>query len=136
MDESQCLLLEGKSYVPENYRDRVLYEFHNSRCTVHPGTAKMYHDLQRQFRWPRMKRDVAGYVSTCMTCQRIKAEHQRPGGEIVPLEIPKWKWDHITMDFVTGLPRTAQGHDAIWVIVDRFTKSAHFLPIRGTDTTD
>ena len=79
-----------------------------------------------------MKRDVAEYVARCLTCQRVKAEHQRPAGMLKPLSIPEWKWDNVSMDFVTGLPRTKKGHDAIWVIVDRLTKSAHFLPVSMT----
>ena len=66
------------------------------------------------------------------SCQQVKAEHQRPGGLLKPLTIPKWKWDQITTDFVCGIPKTATGHTAIWVIVDRLTKSAHFLPINMT----
>ncbi|GJS48152.1 putative nucleotidyltransferase, ribonuclease H [Tanacetum coccineum] len=77
-----------------------------------------------------MKRDVATFVSKCLTCQQVKIEHQRASGLLQPLEIPVWKWDEISMDFVTGLPRTQRKHDAIWVVVDRLTKSAHFLPIR------
>ena len=76
-----------------------------------------------------MKRDVAEYVASCLTCQRVKAEHQRPAGMLKPLTIPEWKWENVSMDFVTGLPRTKTDHDAIWVIVDRLTKSAHFLPV-------
>ena len=79
-----------------------------------------------------MKRDVAEYVSRCLTCQQVKAEHQRPGGLLQPLSIPVWKWDQISMNFVTGLPRSRYGHDSIWVIVDRLTKSAHFLPVLKT----
>jgi len=76
-----------------------------------------------------MKKDVANFVSKCLVCQQIKAEHQVPMGPLQPLPIPEWKWEHITMDFVTGLPRTQRQHDAVWVIVDRLTKSAHFIPI-------
>ena len=75
---------------------------------------------------------MAEYVAKCLTCQKVKAEHQRPGGELQPLEIPEWKWDQIAMDFVTGLPKTTRSHDAIWVVIDRLTKSAHFIPIRTT----
>ena len=78
--------------------------------------------------------DVAEYVSKCLSCQKVKIEHQRPSGMLQPLEIPQWKWESIAMDFVSGLPRTRAGFDAIWVIVDRLTKSAHFLPIRMTYT--
>ncbi|GKC42928.1 reverse transcriptase domain-containing protein [Tanacetum coccineum] len=80
-----------------------------------------------------MKANIATYVSKCLTCARVKAEHQRPSGLLVQPEIPQWKWDNITMDFVTKLPRSSQGYDTIWVIVDRLTKSAIFLPMRETD---
>ena len=86
--------------------------------------------------WPGMKKDVVEFVAKCLTCQQIKAEHQRPAGLLQPLQIPEWKWEEITMDFVVGLPRTSKQHDAIWVIVDRYTKSAHFLPVRMTYTMD
>jgi len=77
-----------------------------------------------------MKQDIAKYVEKCMTCRKVKAEHQKPDGKLQPLEIPVWKWEHITMDLITKLPRTAKGYDAIWVVVDRLTKSAHFIPIQ------
>ena len=77
-----------------------------------------------------MKRDVAWFVEWCLTCRKVKVEHQRPHGKIQPLDIPLWKWEDITMDFITKLPRTARGVDSIWVIVDRLTKSAHFIPIQ------
>ncbi|GJV20521.1 putative reverse transcriptase domain-containing protein [Tanacetum coccineum] len=80
-----------------------------------------------------MKADIATYVSKCLTCARVKAEHQRPSGLLVQPEIPQWKWDNITMDFVTKLPKSSQGYDTIWVIVDRLTKSAIFVPIRETN---
>ena len=76
-----------------------------------------------------MKKDIAEFVSQCLVCQQVKAEHQSPAGRMQPLFISEWKWDHITMDFVVGLPRTRSGRDAVWVIVDRLTKSAHFLAI-------
>ncbi|GKB60618.1 hypothetical protein Tco_0916804, partial [Tanacetum coccineum] len=79
---------------------------------------------------PGMKKDIAMYVSKCLTCLKVKAEHQRPSGLLQQPEIPVWKWEGIAMDFVTKLPRTSSGHDTIWVIVDRLTKSAHFLPMR------
>ena len=79
-----------------------------------------------------MKKEVAEYVAYCLTCQKVKAKHQRPGGKLQPLKIPEWKWDPITMDFVVGLPKTTKGHDAIWVVVDRLTKSAHFISIKTT----
>ena len=77
-----------------------------------------------------MKKDIAEFISKCLVCQQVKAEHQVPVGLLQPLSIPEWKWERITMDFVSGLPRTQRNHDAIWVIVDRLTKSAHFLAVR------
>ena len=77
-----------------------------------------------------MKKDIADYVSKCLTCAKVKAEHQKPSGLLVQPEIPEWKCEKIAMDFITKLPRTPSGYDSIWVIVDRLTKSAHFLPIR------
>ena len=77
-----------------------------------------------------MKKDIADFVTKCLVCQQVKAEHQHPAGTLQPLAIPEWKWEHIAMDFVTGLPRTQQGNDALWVVIDRLTKSAHFLPIK------
>nr|GEY00046.1 reverse transcriptase domain-containing protein [Tanacetum cinerariifolium] len=83
-----------------------------------------------------MKADIATYVSKCLTCARVKAEHQRPSGLLVQPAIPEWKWDNITMDFITKLPKSSQGFDTIWVIMDLLTKSAHFLPIRENDQLD
>ena len=77
-----------------------------------------------------MKKDTAECVAKCLTCQQVKAEHQAPAGKLHPLSIPELKWEKITMDFVLGLPRTFRKHDAIWVIIDRLTKSAHFLPVQ------
>ena len=87
----------------------------------------MYHDLSRQFWWRGMKRDVTLFVSKCLTCQQVKAKHQRPASLLQPLQIAEWKWEHVTMDFVVGLPRTQRGNDAIWVIVDKLNKSTHFI---------
>ncbi|GJR63329.1 putative reverse transcriptase domain-containing protein [Tanacetum coccineum] len=83
-----------------------------------------------------MKADIATYVSKCLTCAKVKAEHQRPSGLLVQPDIPQWKWDNITMDFVTKLPKSSQGYDTIWVIVDRLTKSVIFVPMRETNLMD
>ncbi|KAI3672993.1 hypothetical protein L6452_39099 [Arctium lappa] len=125
---------KGRIWIPRlgNFRNQVLDEAHKSRYSIHPGNNKMYRDLRQSYWWPRLKKDIAHYVERCLTCLQVKVEHQRPYGKLQPLEIPMWKWDHITMDFVTKLPRTPKGYDAIWVIVDRLTKSAHFLPIKET----
>ncbi|GJY06798.1 ty3-gypsy retrotransposon protein [Tanacetum coccineum] len=111
-------------------RTLIMDEAHKSKYYVHPGADKMYYDLRDRYWWPGMKKDIAEYVSKCLTCLKVKAEHQRPSGLLQQPEIPVWKWKGIAMDFVTKLPRTSSGHDTIWVIVDRLTKSAHFLPMR------
>ena len=77
-----------------------------------------------------MKREIAHYVSECDIYQRVKASHFKPAGMLQPLDIPLWKWEDISMDFIVGLPPTSKGYDSIWVIVDRLTKSAHFLPVK------
>jgi hypothetical protein len=114
----------------------ILSEAHQSLYTVHPGNTKMYRDLRKNYWWKGMKKDIAQYVEQCLTCQQVKAEHQRPAGPLQPLPIPEWKWERISMDFVSGLPRASSGQDAAWVIVDRLTKTAHFLPIRMTYSMD
>ncbi|GKB78954.1 reverse transcriptase domain-containing protein [Tanacetum coccineum] len=111
-------------------RTLIMDEAHKSKYSIHPGAHKMYYDLRDRYWWSGMKKDIAVYVSRCLTCLKVKAEHQRPSGLLQQPEIPKWKWERIAMDFVTKLPRTSSGHDTIWVIVDRLTKSAHFLPMR------
>ncbi|GKA93247.1 putative reverse transcriptase domain-containing protein [Tanacetum coccineum] len=117
-------------------RKLIMDEAHTSRYSVHPGADKMYYDLRDLYWWPGMKRDIAEYVSKCLTCSKIKAEHQKPSGLLHQPEIPEWKWEKITMDLVTKLPKSSSGYDAIWVIVDRLTKSAHFLPIREDYKTE
>ncbi|GKC40556.1 reverse transcriptase domain-containing protein [Tanacetum coccineum] len=117
-------------------RKLIMDEAYTSRYSIHPGADKMYYDLRDLYWWPGMKRDVAEYVSRCLTCSKIKAEHQKPSGLLQQPEIPEWKWEKITMDLVTKLPRSNNGYDAIWVIVDRLTKSAHFLPIREDYKTE
>ncbi|GJW83429.1 putative reverse transcriptase domain-containing protein [Tanacetum coccineum] len=96
---------------------------------------KMYHDLKKLYWWPNMKAIIAEYVGKCLTCSRVKAECQKPSAYWYN-QIPMWKWERITMDFVTKLPKTSNGHDTIWVIVDRLTKSAHFIPTRETDSME
>ena len=111
-------------------KKKLLFEAHNMVFTMHPGGNKMYQDLKQQYWWKGMKRDLTEYVSKCLTCQQVKAEHRVPTGLLNPFPIPQWKWDNITMDFVSGFPLTRQKHDYVWVIVDRLTKSAHFILVR------
>ena len=119
--------------VPKNFelRKKILDEAHESHFSIHPGSNKIYQDLKQKFWWTRMKREIARYVAECDVCQRVKAEHVKPAGTLQPLFIPSWKWESVSMDFNTGLPRTLHGYISIWVIVDRLTKSAHFLPVKA-----
>ncbi|KAJ9541664.1 hypothetical protein OSB04_028170 [Centaurea solstitialis] len=128
----------GRVWVPRagTARQTLLEEGHKSRFSIHPGATKMYRDLRTGYWWPGMKRDVARYVESCLTCLKVKAEHQKPHGKMQPLEIPEWKWENLTMDLITKLPKTPRKFDAIWVIVDRLTKSAIFLPVRESSTAE
>ena len=132
------LRYRGRVVVPQltDLREEILREFHCSRFAVHPGGTKMYQDLRRQYYWSGMKRHVGDFVRRCLTCQQVKAEHQKPAGLLQPLEVAEWKWEHVTMDFVTHLPRTPQGHHVVWVMIDWLTKSAHFLAVRMTFTLE
>jgi len=127
-----CLLFRGRVCVPQNSEliQKILREAHSSTMSVHPGSNKMYNDLKKMYWWSGMKRDISEFVSRCLICQQVKAEHQVPSGLLQPITIPEWKWERITMDFVSGLPLSPRKKDAIWVIVDRLTKLAHFIPVR------
>jgi hypothetical protein len=118
----------------DKLRTEILEKAHKTQYIVHPGSTKMYQDLKKIYWWSGMKWDIAEYIARCATCQQVKAEHQQLAGPLQPLSISKWKWDQIAMDFVVGLPRVPSGQDAIWVIVDRLTKSAHFVPYKMNDS--
>nr|GFA01308.1 retrotransposon protein, putative, Ty3-gypsy subclass [Tanacetum cinerariifolium] len=113
-------------------RDMVMHESHKSKYSIHLGSDKMYQDLKKFYWWPNMKADIATFISKCLTCAKVKAEHQKPSGLLQQPEILEWKWEKITMNFVSGLPRTPCGYESIWVIVDHLTKSVHFLPMKKT----
>ncbi|GJU83229.1 putative reverse transcriptase domain-containing protein [Tanacetum coccineum] len=135
---------DGELYVTKriwvplygNLRTLIMNEAHTSKYSVHPGVDKMYYDLRDLYWWPGMKKDIAMYVSMCLTCSKVKAEHQKPSGLFQQPEILEWKWENITTDFKVKLLRTSSGHNAIWVIVDRLTKSAHFLVVRKDFKTE
>ena len=137
MDDNGTLWFGKRLCVPESktIRDAILCEAHESAYSIHPGSTKMYLDLKEKYWWYGLKRDMAEYVALCDTCQRVKAEHQRPAGLLQPMKIPKWKWDEVGMDFMVSLPHTQRGYDSIWVIVDRLTKVAHFLPVKTIYTS-
>ncbi|GJR27980.1 putative reverse transcriptase domain-containing protein [Tanacetum coccineum] len=129
------LYLNGRSWLPcyGDLRTVIMHESYKSKYFIHLGSNKMYQDMKKLYWLPNMKADIATYVSKCLTCARVKAEHQRPSGLLVQPEIPQWKWDNIIMDFVTKLPKSSQCYETIWVIVDQLTKSAIFVPMREID---
>ncbi|KAL0544440.1 hypothetical protein IC582_019555 [Cucumis melo] len=130
------LLFERRLCVPSDsaIKTELLSEAHSSPFSMHPGSTKMYQDLKRVYWWRNMKREVAEFVSRCLVCRQVKAPRQKPAGLLQPLSIPEWKWENVSMDFITGLPRTLRGFTVIWVVVDRLTKSAHFVPGKSTYT--
>jgi hypothetical protein len=115
------------------FRRKIMNEAHCSRHSIHPGTNKMYRDLKKNFWWTIMKQEIAKYVSECDTCRKVKADHLRPVENLQPLSIPEWKWENICINFIVGLPRTSRRYNLIWVIVDRLTKSAYFIPVATTN---
>ena len=110
--------------VPQltDLREEILQEFHYSRFAIHLGGTEMYCGLRCQYYLSGMKRHVGDFFRRCLTCQQVKAKNQKLAGLLQPLEVVEWKWEHVTMDFMTHLPRTQRRHDAVWVIVDRLTK--------------
>ncbi|GJT05355.1 putative reverse transcriptase domain-containing protein [Tanacetum coccineum] len=135
-DETLCL--NRRSWIPYrgNLREFIMNESYKSKYSVHPGSDKMYQDLKKLYWWPNMKAEIATYVSKCLTCAKVKAGYQKLSGLLVQPVIPVWKWENITMDFITKLPKTTAGQDTIWLIVDRLTKSAYFLPMKETDSME
>ncbi|KAL0537615.1 hypothetical protein IC582_026598 [Cucumis melo] len=130
------LLFERRLCVPSDsaIKTELLSETHSSPFSMHPCSTKMYQDLKRVYWWRNMKREVAEFVSRCLVCQQVKAPRQKPAGFLQPLSIPEWKWENVSMDLITGLPRTLRGFTVIWVVVERLTKSAHFVPGKSTYT--
>nr|GEX16965.1 reverse transcriptase domain-containing protein [Tanacetum cinerariifolium] len=132
------LCLNGRSWLTcyGDLRTVIMHESYKLKYSIYSGSEKMYQDMKKLYWWPNMKADIATYVSKCLTCAKVKAEHQRPSRLLVQPNIPEWKWDNITMDFVTKLPKSSQGYDTIWVIVDRLPKSVIFTPVRETNPMD
>jgi hypothetical protein len=133
-DPEEVLWFKDRLVVLKNFqlRRKIMNKAHCSRYSIHLGTNKMYQDLKKNFWWMRMKREITRFVSECDTCRRVKVDHLRPAGNLQPLIIPEWKWKNICMNFVVGLPHTSHGYNSIWVIVDRLTKSAHFITVSTT----
>ncbi len=126
------LSFKGRICVPRmgDLIQSLLTESHGFRYSIHLGVTKMYRDLKRLYWWPGMKKNIVEFVAKCQNYQQAKYEHQRPAGLLQLILISEWKWERIAMDFVVGLPKTLGKFDSIWVVVDRLTKSAHFIPVR------
>jgi hypothetical protein len=134
VDEQGVLWFDNRLVIPKDreLKNKLMGEAHLSKLFVHFGSSKMYQDLRPRYWWTKMKKEIVAYVARCDTCCRVKAIHMRPADLLQPLSVPDWKWDDISMDFITSLPTTQKGNDSIWVIVDHLTKSAHFLPVKTT----
>ena len=114
------LLYNSRLCVTQALREKVMLESHA------PRAIKMY------FYWPSMKKYIQAYISQCLTCQKVKYDRGKQLGLLQPLPIPNAPWESISMDFIFGLPKSIHGNIGIWIIVDRFSKQAHFIPIKNT----
>ena len=112
----------------DGLRKRIVEESHGSRYSIHPGSTKMYHNLREVFWWEYLKKDIEEFVAKCPNCQLVKVEHLTLGSFLQEIQVTTWKWEDINIDFVVGLPRTQKQYYTLWVIVDRLTKSAHYIP--------
>ncbi|XP_071921719.1 uncharacterized protein [Coffea arabica] len=132
LGSDEILKFRNRVVVPrdEELKREILEESHCSRYMVHPGSGKMYQDLKSLYWWDNMKAKITQFVQKCLTCQQVKAEHKKPSGLLQPLEIPERKWEHITMDFVSELPRIQKGHDAIWKY---HPDPTHILPLEDIE---
>ncbi|GKG11054.1 putative reverse transcriptase domain-containing protein, partial [Tanacetum coccineum] len=117
------MCLNGRSWLPcyGNLRTVIMHESHKSKYSIHPGSDKMYQDMKKLYWWPNMKANIATYVSKCLTCAKVKADHQRPSGLLVQPEIPQWKWDNITIDLVTKFMVESIVHPYVGPRLDKFT---------------
>ncbi|GKD57487.1 putative reverse transcriptase domain-containing protein [Tanacetum coccineum] len=128
------LCFNGRSWLPcyGDLRTVIMHESHKSKYSIHPGSDKMYQDMKKLYWWPNMKANIATYVSKCLTCAKVKVEHQRPSGLLVQPDIPQWTWDNITMDFVTKLPKSLQETDPMDKLARMYLKEVvtrHGIPL-------
>ena len=119
----------------DDIRCQILYECYDSPSASHLGIRKTYALVRRHFYWPQMHKSVERYVVHCQQCQVNKAKCLKVGGLLQPLEIPKGKWESISINFIVGFLHTQRDHDAIWVVIDRLTKMAKFIPTKATVST-
>jgi len=138
LEEDGILTYKGRIYIPDvaDLRRVVMDEIHQASYSGHPGYQKTIATARKQYFWPGMKKDMAEYISRCMKCQQVKVEHQHPASLLQPLPVLEWKWEVISMDFITVLPMTWRKHDSIMVLVDTLTKAAHFIRVKSMHKTD
>jgi len=131
VNDNGILWFNDRLVVPKDreLRNQILSEAHSSKLSIHPGSSKMYQDLKPLFWWTKMKKEIAAFVARCDNCCRVKSVHMK-ASLLQPLSILGWKWEEVSMDFIIGLPTSVKGYNSIWVIVDRLTKVAHFIPVR------
>jgi hypothetical protein len=127
-------MYRGRIYVPNSneLKNLILREMHTARYVGHPGYHKTIAVVKSQYYWPGMKKEVVDFIARCLECQKVKAEHRHPPSLVQPLPIPEWKWEAVTMDFITKFPRTKKQHDSVVVVVDKLTKVAHFILVKLT----
>jgi hypothetical protein len=134
LETDRTLLYKKKNYVP-NFQELklvILNEMHNVPYAGHLGYQKIVASVKSHYFWLGMKREIAYYITRCMECQKVKADHRHPTWFLQPLPIPEWKWEVVTMDLITGFPRTCKHHDSIMVVVENLTKASHFIPFKTT----
>ena len=134
IDESGLLWSKDHLYVPYggDLRSNIFMEFHRAPYLGHLGYQKMIDAVKRDFFWPNLKADIAIFIAKCQEYQLVKAEHQHPLGLLQPFPIPEWKWEVISMDFITRLPKIKKQNDSIFVVIDKILKAAHFIPMKST----
>jgi hypothetical protein len=132
VNEQGVLWFDDRLVVPKDreLKNQLIDKAHLFKLSIHPRSSKMYQELRPHYWWTKMNKEITAYVARCDTCCRVKALHMKPAGLLQPLSVPDWKWNDISIDFISGLPTTQKGNDLIWVIVDHLTKLAHFLPVK------
>ena len=127
-------MYRGIIYVPNSHelKNLILRDMHNVTYVGHLGHQKTIAAIKSQYYWPCMKKEVVDFISKCLECQKVKDEHGHPTGFIQPFPIPEWKWEVVTMNFITKLPWTSKQHDYIMVVVDKLTEASHFISVKLT----
>jgi hypothetical protein len=128
------LTYKGRLYIPncDGLKRFKMNELHKIPYTSHSSYQKMITTTKKLFYWPRLKSDIVDYLANCLECKQVKTEHQHLAGFFQPLPIPEWKWETISMDFITGFPKSTKQNDVIMIVVEKLSKVAHFIPVKST----